>query len=318
MNLPFEISFSAVFREIAAYVVSVFLSLPFIGGAQAQSFAPLDAANLQAQFSVISDAHIEINPAAQGVARFEALREGLLDMSRSIAPNDAVVMAGDNTENGQLLEYMALYNYLRRFGGLDLLIAMGNHETFGLDHNQVYSRALSNFLFPYNLYSGEKLDKAYDCHVIKGYYFIVLGTEDIISNTAAYLSPEQLAWLDSVLAQATMDGKPAFVVNHQPFLGSHGTTRPDEGMGEQNDAVYAIVSKYKNVFYFSGHVHFDMPSYQRTEEGVNLVALPAFGKGGVPGCGVQVEVYPGMVKIRGRNFAQGQWLENFAVGIALE
>ena len=318
MNLPFEISFSAVFKEIAAYIVSVFLSLPFLGGAQTQSFAPLDAAGLKAQFSMISDAHIEINPAAQGVARFEALREGLLDMSRSAAPNDAVIMAGDNTENGQVLEYMALYNYLRRFGGMDLLIAIGNHETFGLDHNQVYRRALSNFTCPYNLYSRAKTDKAYYYRVIKGYYFIVLGTEDIIDSNTAYLSPEQLAWLDGVLAQATAGGKPAFVVNHQPFLGSHGATRPEEGMGEQNDAVYVIVGKYKNVFYFSGHIHLDMPSYQRTAEGVNLVALPAFGKSGVPGCGVQVEVYPGTVELRGRNFAQGQWLEDFAAGIALE
>jgi len=317
MKFSFEISFSAVFKEIAAYIVSVFF-LPFIGGTQARSFAPLDAANLQAQFSAISDTHIEINPAAQGVARFEALREGLLDMSRAAAPNDALVMAGDNTENGQFLEYMALYNYLRRFGGMNLLIAMGNHETFGLNHNQTYRRALSNFTCPYNLYSRATIDKTYYCRVIKGYYFIVLGTEEIISNTAAYISPEQLAWLDSVLAQATAGGRPAFVINHQPFLGTHGTTRPDEGIGEQNDAVYAIVGKYNNIFYFSGHIHLDSPSCQRTEGGVNLVALPAFGKAGVPGCGVQVEVYPDAVEIRGRNFAQGQWLEDFSAGIALE
>jgi len=119
MNLlPFEISFSAVFREIAAYIVSVCMALFSFAAPPAQSFAPLDAANLQMQFSAVTDTHIEFNPAEQGVARFRALREGLLDMSRAAAPNDAVVMAGDNTENGQIQEYLLLYNYLRCFGGM--------------------------------------------------------------------------------------------------------------------------------------------------------------------------------------------------------
>ncbi|MCL2509209.1 MAG: metallophosphoesterase [Oscillospiraceae bacterium] len=318
MNLlPFEISFAAVFKEIAAYLMSAIACLFSFISPMEKTFLPLDAANLQAQFSVISDTHIEINPAEEGVVRFQALREGLLNISNAAVPVDAVVMAGDNTENGQVLEYMTMYNYLRRFGGMDLVIAMGNHETFGLNHDQIYSRALSNFTCPYNLYTGEKISKAYYFRVVKGYYFIVLGTDEIISNTASYISPEQLVWLDGVLKQATADGKPAFLVNHQPFLGSHGMSDPAEGMGEQNDAVYEIVSKYKNVFYFSGHVHFDSPSYEHTEEGVNLIALPCFGKSGTPGGGVQVEVYPDTVQIRGRNFARDMWMD-FSVGLTLE
>ena len=318
MNLlPFEISFSAVFREIGAYIVSVFMAL-FGLAAPAASFAPLNAADLQMQFSAVSDAHIEFNPAEQGVARFEALREALLDISRAAAANDALVMAGDNTENGQIQEYLLLYDYLRRFGRPDLLMAMGNHETFGLNHNQVWSRALSYFTLSYNLYTGQSIDKSYYSRIIKGFYFIVLGTEDIPAGTEAHISPAQLAWLDAALALATAGGRPAFVVNHQPFLGSHGTSDPAEGMGDQNDEVYAIVSKYRNVFYFSGHVHFGMPSYQRTAEGVHLVALPCFGKSATPGRGVQVEVYPGAVELRCRDYMQGEWLEGFAVRVELE
>lgn len=321
MTLPFEISFSAVFKEIGAYLMSVLLTLFSFAAEPQEGYAPLDADSLQAQFSVISDAHIEINPAERGVIRFEALRESLLDMSRACVPNDALVMAGDNTENGQQFEYLALYNGLAWFNKADhLLIAMGNHETFGLNHNQSYARAISNFIVPYNLYARHDIDKSYYYRVIKGYYFVVMGTEAVLEGTAAYISPEQLAWLDGTLAEATTGGKPVFLINHQPFLGSHGTTHEAEGMGEQNDAVYAIVSKYKNVFYFSGHIHRNLAanSYERTAEGVNLISVPSLGKSDIPGCGVQVEVYPERVELRGRNFSKNQWIDDFSIQVPLD
>ncbi len=322
MPLPFAISFPAVFKELLSFILTFFLALGGYGSLPANDLAPQDAANLQAQFSIISDTHIEINPAEEGVVRFEALRKGLKDMSRSAAPNDALIIAGDMTENGQVFEYSALYDYLRRFSKLPrFLPAMGNHETFGLNHNQLYPIAQSNFTGSYRIYSGINIDKPYYYQVINGYYFVVMGTEAISGEDMAYIYPEQLSWLEGVLAQATADGKPVFLINHEPFAGTHGTTNWAESMGAQNDAVYAVVSQFSNVFYFSGHIHVDLEqsrSYARTAEGVNLFSLPTYGKSATPGCGLQVEVYPDSVLVRGRNFAKGAWLGDFSVTVALD
>ena len=98
--------------------------------------------------------------------------------------------------------------------------------------------------------------KSYYSYDINGYTFIVLCTEKAVREKA-YISPEQIAFLDSELKRATADGKPAFVMCHQAFQFTHGLPEvwKTGDMGEQSDLVRAVMEKHKTVFFITGHLH---------------------------------------------------------------
>ena len=115
---------------------------------------------------------------------------------------------------------------------------------------------------------------------------------------------------------------------------------PEEGgVGEQNEALLAILKQYDNVFYISGHIH---AGYKETGKGIGakygsvetiennagnpitLVNLPSymyfdFIHGGhlANGCGWILEAYDGEVVIRARNFATGTWISRYDVTVPL-
>ncbi len=318
---PFEVSVKAVFTELFAFFTSALMIFTGIGLSPSDNFSPRDEANIKTEFAVFADTHLEINPADEGVIRFEVLRKGLIDLKTSKNLVSTLVLLGDNTENGQLFEYMALNGYLRAFNRTpNFMMAMGNHETFGWNHDAVYSGVIKNFTTYYNNYTGEKLEKAYYSKVIDGCTFIVLGTEEIVAHHE-YLSPEQLSWLEGVLDDAKANDHPIFIFNHQPLEGTHDSYHIDDCVGEQSAELYSIISRYENLFYLSGHRHFDWQeglTYQETAEGIHLFSLPSFGKSAAPGNGMVVEVYPDSVVLRARDFANGEWVEGFEYDIAID
>ena len=139
----------------------------------------------------------------------------------------------------------------------------------------------------------------------------------------AVISDEQLEFLDSELERGTKDGKPAFVICHQPLTDTHGLPEVWENgdLGKDSPEVRAVMTKYKNVFYLNGHLHDGV--YERSlevldeENGVYSINLPAYGpendygKYLQPGLGDYVEVYDDRVVFTARDFAAGKSLEGY-------
>ena len=263
-------------------------------------------------FAVISDVHMEGN----NNDRFEQFPKILMGISGARRRNDALMLLGDNTMNGQFVEHSFLFMQLKLFcNARNILGAMGNHEIFTAENG--YDRGSAKFKFFAGLLAGEKLDKTYYSRVINGYSFIILGSEADM-GVQAYISPEQLEWLDARLAEADASGKPAFVFCHFPLEGTVINYWPEGMMGEQSDDVYKILTSHNNVFYFSGHLHNEVTtSGVRSQDGVTFIDVPSMLSSDTPGIGYQVEVHGGRVELRPRNYLTGEWLDGLAVSIDL-
>jgi len=271
----------------------------------AAAFEPLDAQALTCNFTVLADVHMESN----NLDRYTGLNKGMRDIRGGTAPSDALVLLGDNTMNGQVIEYLLLYLQLAVYSrAKNTVVAMGNHDINPSVINSIDTAVERHNLF-YNAYTGSKNDKPYYYKIINGYYFIVLGDELGYEDTTALISPEQLAWLADTMALAAADGKPVFVFCHQPF--NDKFFRPVGGLGAQSDAVWDIVNAYKNVFFFSGHLHAPVTYFGAVQNGnVWLVDLPTFlSDENNMGLGYQIEVYPNRVALRARNYIEGEWLQ---------
>jgi hypothetical protein len=120
-----------------------------------------------------------------------------------------------------------------------------------------------------------------------------------------------------------------------PYIWDKNEDDPPEkgGIGEQSAQVEAILKKYDNVFYVSGHIHGGFknadskigPAYASVEtmendngNPITLINLPSylypdFVRGGhiANGCGWVVEAYDDEVLLRARNFATGTWLTQY-------
>ena len=146
----------------------------------------------------------------------------LQDIDNAVTSQDAFLIAGDITENSltaewdMLKELFGKYNY-----GENLIWATGNHDIRLRD----YEESLDRFTSTYNEITGGELDSMSYTMEINGYTFVVMGSDKTVMEEA-YISEEQLDWLDASLAEATADGKPVFVVLHQPLKKSHGLPIP--------------------------------------------------------------------------------------------
>ena len=213
--------------------------------------------------------------------RTNILRLALSGIGYSFSP-DAVIMAGDITNSAHTKEYSLLKKlcdaYLK---GQRILPEMGNHDTRGTSIFPYYYEAEKLFR-DFCWYCGIRTDKVYYKTVIKGYHIICLGSENILQNEA-YISDEQLSWLDEALCEAGKSGKPVFVINHQPLNDHNGidVLWKDGGVGAQSDKIEKILEKHtaKNkIIFISGHLHKVSPeySYEKSDSGIIYLNLPSF------------------------------------------
>lgn len=296
-------------KELISLIMTFVMAVVF--NVYPASYEPLYE-DTDLSFAVISDVHMEGN----NPVRFEQFPKILMDIGGAKRRNDALVLLGDNTMNGQFIEHSDLYLQLKLFGNTDnILAAMGNHEIFTAENG--YDKGSAKFKLFAGLLAGEKLDKTYYSRVIDGCTFIILGSEADM-GVQAYISPEQLEWLDSLLAQSDESGNPAFVFCHFPLEGTTVNDWPEGMMGEQSDEVYDVLTSHRNVFYFSGHLHNDVEtSGVRRQDGVTFIDVPSLLSSDTPGIGYQVELHGGTVELRPRNYLTGEWLDWLAVSIAL-
>lgn len=311
-----------MFQRILAALMSLLFTLfPTL------KFAPKNE-DILLNVSVISDTHIDYKwPIGEAL-----LRRALKDISSSSAPVDAVVVSGDLTNYGDK-ESMGHFFELFRVNCLSdyWIIATGNHD-IGHVKDVTQQEARERFIGLYNEYTGSEIENIYYSKVINGYRFIVMGDQGDDTWDESEIHEDQLEFLDSELSLA--DGKPVFVICHQPLKGTNGQGKiwGNICIGDASDAVLSVIEKYSNVFFISGHSHVGINGELNrklygfccveTINGVNYINLPTYtivNRHGFPwgGLGMQLEVYEGEVIVRARSFLTSDWYDCYEFNLPI-
>lgn len=322
----------SVFSRIVSLLVSIiFAASGIVSPRLSQQVKPKDASALRLSFATLSDSHLT----EEGVARQTMLSQGFRDLDGKV---DAIVAVGDMTNHGEREEYENFYECVNKSIKKSTFIpVVGNHDTWSEALRE--TKPTYEFLRAYNKYTGKKLKTPYFTKKINGYTFIMMSTET--DRTAAYISKKQINWLDKELKKATKKNRPVFVMCHWPINGVCGQNEvdPKAGMGDQSNKVKKVLEKYKNVFYYCGHVHTGLRGelsnklfgHQSVEtiNGVHYINLPSYmyfnteawktknGGNLISGCGYITEVYKDKVILRARNYALGYYMPAYQKTITL-
>ena len=270
-----------------------------------------DSANVKLSMAIIADTHLPNRESAE-----INLANTFTDLANSPKKFDAFLLAGDIADYGTNNEYKRFFRVLDNQKSVKhLFVTMGNHDAriFFKKNTKIVTKKTDEYL---GINTNGKPYYSYD---MNGYTLVVICTEKRILEKA-YISKEQIAFLDRELARGTKDGKPVFVMCHQPFAETHGLPEvwKTGDMGEQNDEVRAVMEKYRNVFFINGHLHggiFEKIAETLNEEnGVYSISIPGYRKlnnFGIQDCGVgyYCEVYDDRVIFKARKFISGENLE---------
>lgn len=267
-----------------------------------------DRENVKLAFVALADTHIVNNEFA-----FKNLNNAFEDIKNSGEKFDALLLAGDIADYGFKSEYKGFLDvYSKQDAVPHIFLTLGNH-----DARFFYGRARKTVMDWQSKHLGIDIGKkSYYSYDINGYTFIVICTEKAVLEKA-YISKEQIAFLDSELKRATENGKPAFVMCHQAFQFTHGLPEvwKTGDMGEQSDEVRAVMEKYNNVFFINGHLHGGICNYVEEvlneEKGVVSLSIPSYRKPnnfGHRDCGTGYYccVYDDRVEFTARNFLTGK------------
>lgn len=254
--------------------------------------------------------------------RYPVFKAACEDFHNNKGSFDALLMAGDIAENGLAEEYQLVYDGISGLG-CRYIASQGNHDI----RLRSYKQSTERFTSFVNALNGDTSMKAFrHIETIKGYKFIILGA-DKTAFEANYITDEQLDWLDKELTAE--NGKPAFVVVHQPLNYTHGLpgswNSPIEsagGIGDSSDKLEAALNKHNNVVLITGHLHtgFGKHSYEKIGNfhSVNLPSLCCnndFGDYNENGIGYVVEVSSEKAAFRARDFMKGKWVPDFDFAI---
>ncbi len=318
-----EAAAKSVLKRIVSLLVSIiFVASGIVSSRLSQQIKPKDEKSLRLSFATLSDIHMR----EDSYAMPEMLSQGFRDLDGKV---DAIVAVGDMTDHGERTQYRLFYDCVKKnIKASKFFPVVGNHDTW--TENLREKKPTYEFLRAYNNYSRKKLKKPYYTQKVNGYTFIVLSSEK--DDTKAYISKTQINWLDKELKKATAKRQPVFVFCHWPVNGVCGQMEidPDMAMGKQSMKVQKVLEKYKNVFYFCGHVHAGMRGDVteklfgtrsiETVNGVHYIYLPSYmyinyepwqSKNGghlASGCGFIAEVYKNRVVLRARNYALGYYM----------
>lgn len=272
--------------------------------------------------AVVADLHTDGDPERD---RNHKLRKAFAGISAVSPKLDALIFAGDITNSAAECEYINLRQMMTTHNRIDTVIpAMGNHDSRGTSIDPDFDAACKLF-HDFCTYTGIKADKNYFSAVVNGFRLLVMGTEALLQDEA-YISQQQLSWLDRELASASAENKPVFVICHQPLKGTVPGIRVAGHLGEQSDKVKAVIEKHTKsgmtVVLFSGHIHSEFSANTLTQCG-NLwcVDLPALqysaGDEEPGGDGVTMEVYSDKILLRAINFITGARYEDYNFEIPL-
>ena len=287
--------------------------------------------------TIVSDTHIDVKHPVKIVPMY-ILMSALKGAKKSCS--DAFITVGDTTSAGTHVNWALARTCFRRVpdAARKIILTVGTHD--GWNDDGGYTEAVSEYFSAYRDICKRKITTTYFSEIIKGYYFICIGT-DSDSGCQAAISDKQMEWFRAEMEKAGRTEKPIFVFCHQSLNQRHGLPRtwdrvedpnraPDEGgIGERSEEVAEILKKYKNVFYFSGHSHMGLSgedmlkkegySTFETEQGVTFVNLPSLSCGNHHGemqglgIGLQLEIYETKVVLRPKNYISGKWIKKLNI-----
>ena len=307
---------SALFLRFLSLWIAFVLSVSGTLGHAKQAGSAYDAEdadNVLLYAAVVSDLHTNGYVPHKKNTNLMRLLSGV---SKTVTPLDALVFPGDLTESAQAKEYEILSHLLRTYTSADAILpALGNHDVRGNMLVTDYDVSMQNY-YAFCRSLGIQTETPYWSSIVNGCHFLVLGSDAEVKDSA-YISPEQLLWLDQTLTRAAQSGMPAFVICHQPLAHTNNVDAswPGAGtLGEQSDAVYSLLCHYADtglpIVYISGHLHDDFSehTFECPHDNLYCLNLPSaqYNDGG--GKGVTLEVYADRVLLRSRNFITGEWL----------
>lgn len=306
----------ALFSRFLAFLLSLLLpvmSLVYGVPKAGSAYAAEDADSVLMTAAIVSDLHINNSITHIRNVRIMRLFSGI---AKSEKPLDTLVIPGDLTERATATEYAVLAKLLHDYAPAKAVIpATGNHDIRGTMTVEDYPDNIRNY-YAFCDALGIRTDKPYWSTAVNGYRFIVLGSEAEVKD-CAFISDEQIAWLDDMLTQEQNGGKPVFVICHQTLAHTNNVDEswPVAGtLGDQAEAVEAVLRKHTDagltVIYCSGHLHDDFSVHSFEMPGSNLYCLnlPSAQYNGDGGKGVVLEAYADRILLRTRNFVTGEWL----------
>ena len=269
-------------------------------------------------FGIVTDSHVTQTPSHSYNRQYKKVLDDVSDHFQGIR---AFLNLGDLVNNGKESEYRVFAKmteaYCRRLPKQYFL--MGNHDMALNRKESEEQKAL------FTQYTG--MPGVFYSFTIGDYAFICLGSEGpgegIAANTeTAYLSQDQLLWLEGELAaaqEAAGPEHPIFVFLHQPLMATVAAT---EYAAINEDArLREILSDYPQAILFSGHTHAPLNGRNALWQGdfraVHGGCVSRFwseerqrylrgSQSGSQGC--LVEVYENGVQVKGRDFRAGEWL----------
>ncbi len=309
-------------KELIAFIITVECIITALFNLHfGEKYYPDDKDKILLNSALIADIHTDGDALRD---RNNIIRSGIAGISRSAVPVDALVMAGDITNSAAKVEYTNLNRFMATYNkAVHIIPEMGNHDSRGTSIYPDFEEA-SEFFRDFCTVQGIETDKNYYSTIVNGYYFIVMGTEALLQNNA-YISDEQLRWLDETITLAEKSGKPVFIINHQPLSGTGDmdTSSKNSGcVGEASDEIRSILLRHAQggtvLLYVSGHLHSDLCDGTFDSEGsVYYLNLPAFLYSYGGGCGFAMEVYENRILLRARNYITGEWMTDGTYEISL-
>lgn len=311
----------------------------FFTGNYAASYKPVDKENIRLNAAIFSDTHIDCSK-----MRSRKLGHGLSDCEKSKVPNDVWVTVGDDTDDGHEESWKCFSDVVSAHKpAKNNFIVLGNHDRRG-KKDEGFDVTLPRFCKYSGALAGKERDKVYFSETYNGYTFISLAIE--VEEDFDYPTDEQVEWFKEEMEKASKSGKPIFVFMHESLSISHGlpytwcrrwdeNSLPDiyrSGCGPKSDEIESIMKQYKNVFYFSGHIHLGLVtkrtrrrlgfSNYETDENLHRINVPCFqfwNHHGVnmSGLGLQMEVYDDRVLFRPRSYTYSVWYPRFNKEIKL-
>ena len=268
---------------------------------------------------ILSDLHISQSVSQSKIQQTENVFHCINDISQSSSRIDVLTFAGDLTDNGKENEYRYLAENLCELNTVEHIVPVtGNHDIrFG-----PFKNTLKNFAgFCSSVNNRLSVPGLWYSYKVNGFTFIVLGSVKRRFEEAS-ISKDELIWLDKKLTKTDEEGKPAFVMLHQPLKFTHNLPNSWDmpgakagSVGKESDMLSFVLGMHKNVFLITGHLHrgFNKFTYEESN-GIHCISVPSAGLYNKdsdysnPGLGFTMEIYENEVKFRPRDFINGRYI----------
>lgn len=280
----------------------------------------------QFSFWVISDLH---SGSWDGYFQQPKIRAALTDIKETDPDTSAIITNGDNVESNTDGCWEQLVKAINDTIGdsIPMYFTIGNHE-LKVEEGGTYNEELERyFKYTNSVSADDTIDSVFYAHKINGQYFIHLGSQSQNETGQADLHQDQLAWLEGALNRADKEGVRAYVFIHQPLKNTVSGTRGEIAGYDviiQDSELREILDAHPNVLVFSGdtHIHLEYPNQAL----LGGREKPSYFNDGAIGKmssiengawtdyegsqGLCVEVYNDKILVRGRDFANKQWISS--------